>query len=436
MKIELINVSIHKAISSNIKRRPKSTNYPSLGLIIIAGLTPANDDVSIINDDSQEINYNSGADLVGLSFLTPAAYRAYEIADKFRRNNVSVVMGGVHVSALPDEAGEHADAVVVGEAEGIWPGLLEDFKNGKLKKIYKLNHYAELSKVPYARRDLLNKKDYITTNVIQTSRGCPFDCEFCSVGDLFGRKTRFRPVKDVIGEIKTFDKQIILFTDDNLAINKSYTKELFEALIPLKRDWVGEASWTIKNDPELLDLAEKSGCRGLLIGFESIHPQDHVRKVSKHQDMKQAYRETVQKLHDHGIAIVGAFVFGFDNDDETVFNETLKFVRDVDIEIVEFNTIIPFPGTPLYSRLRREDRIFENDWRKYTYYPPGLCFYLKHMPVEELKNNIGRIYREFYSLKLIILRMISVWRRFRSIKMVVLLFLISFGYRKRIRHGF
>lgn len=436
ISIKLINVSVHKAVSSSIGKRKRCANYPSLGLIILAGLTPKDIQVSIVEDNNEEINYNEKTDLVGLSFLTPAAYRAYEIAERFREKNVPVVMGGVHVSALPEEASKHADAIVIGEAEETWPQLLEDLKNGKLKKVYKADNYVNLSRIPMARRELLNKKYYITTNVIQTSRGCPFDCEFCSIGALFGRKARFRPIGNVIEEIKTMDNQFILFTDDNLAINKKYAKDLFRALIPLKKKWFGEASWNIKNDPELLKLASKSGCKGLLIGFESLQNQDNIRKASRHKDMKKTYFETIDMLHNHGIAVIGAFIFGFDNDDESVFDETIKFSIESDIEILELNTLIPFPGTPLYSRLKREERIIEDDWRKYTYYPPGICFYPKQITTKKLKSNMGRIYRRFYKLRLIIPRAIRVWKRFRNIRIVMNLFILSLYFRKRIRHGY
>lgn len=436
MKIELINISVHKAIASSIKRRPKSANYPSLGLITLAAMIPGDIEISFVDDNIKEINFNDGQDLVGLSFLTPAAYRAYEIADIFRNRNVTVVMGGVHVSAMPEEAAEHADAIVIGEAEETWPQLLADFRDKNLKKVYKANNYVDLSTIPIARRDLLDKKHYITKNVIQASRGCPLNCEFCSVGDLFGRKIRFRPVKNVIEEIKTMDNQVVLFTDDNLAINKAYAEKLFTSLIPLKRDWVGETSYTIANDPELLRLARKSGCRGLLIGFESICEQKNVQKVSRYRDMKSVYMKAIDKIHKSGIAIVGAFIFGFDNDDESIFNETLNFAMESDIEILELNTLIPYPGTPLYSRLKKENRIFEDDWRKYTYYPPGICFHSKQMYPETILSNLGRIYRKFYSFKLIIPRLKNAWKRFKNLKMVVFLLVISLGNRRRIRKGY
>ena len=435
MKLNLINVSVHKALNFGMKKRGKAANYPALGLITLAAVTKPDIEVSITEDEHEEIDYD-GADLVGLSFLTPAAYRAYEIADRFRKNNVRVVLGGVHVSAMPDEAALHADAIVLGEAEGVWKELIEDFGRGSLRKVYKETSLFDLARLPMARRDLLKRKYYASTNVIQASRGCPFNCEFCSVGDLFGRSTRFRPVKNVIEEIRTMDRQILVFTDDNLAINKNYSRELFTSLKPLKREWVGEASWTMGHMPDLLHLARESGCRGLLIGFESIQEQEHVRKVSRYKDMRQAYMESINNFHKHGIAVVGAFVFGFDNDREGIFDDTLNFALESDVDILELNTLIPYPGTPLYARLKKEGRISTDDWKQYTYYPPGLCFEPRHMSSGTVKKNLGRIYRKFYSFKSMIPRLFRVGRRYRDIRAFLFLAAVYILFRKRIHHGY
>ena len=434
MKITLINASFEKTAGATVNVKPKITTYPALSLAILAALTPPEFEVSIVNDDFEIINFDEKIDLVGISFLTAAAPRAYTIADEFRKRGIKVVLGGVHASALPEEAEQHADSVVVGEGEEIWPLLLDDFKNGTLKKIYTAEKPVDMAKIPFARLDLLKRKYYITTNVIQASRGCPFECEFCSIKGLFGKIPRFRPVETVIKEIKAMKRdKVLLFTDDNLVLNPGYAKELFTALIPLKLNWMGESSWVIGKKHELLPLLKKSGCIGLLIGFESIHDQMHTKKLSRYKDMRYVYREAVDNLHKHGIVVVGAFVFGFDNDRMATFKETLKFCYDASIDIVEFNSLTPFPGTPIYTRLAAEKRIFTYDWSKYTYEPPGKVFHLKNISNEELITGIRESYRSFYSLNRLLPFLFRTLLRYRSIKKLFYMLFIFMGYRKKTK---
>lgn len=434
MNLLLINASLSNPDYVSNKRKIKISTYPSLGLSLLAALTPPDIDVKIINDECERVNFNEAVYLVGISCLTPSAPRAYEIADKFRKKGVTVVIGGVHASALPGEAIEHANSVVIGEAENIWPKLLEDYKDGSLKKFYKADGLVDLTNLPIPKRELLNKKIYISTNVVQASRGCPLGCEFCSVERFFGKKTRFRPVEEVIEEIKGMDRQrFLLFADDNLIINPPYLKELLTALIPLKRKWLGEASWTIGHKPELLKLLRKSGCLGLFIGFESIRKQPNIRKTSIYSDMRDAYMQTIKNLHKNQIAVCGAFIFGFDNDKLSSFDETLRFCLDADVDVAQFSSLIPFPGTPLIERLTEEGRIITRDWSKYTYEPPGKIFHPKNMTCEELERNIGRIYRKFYSYKRLLPMLARVLVRYKSLVSVFYLFLIFVNFRKRFK---
>ena len=402
---------------------------------MLAALTPPEFDIKIINDECEKIDFDDPIDLVGISFLTPAALRAYEIADAFRKKNIPVVFGGVHASALPDEAIEHADSVVIGEAENIWPKLLDDFKNNNLKRFYKSEVFVDLTNLPIPRRDLLNKKIYLSTNVVQASRGCPQGCEFCSIEKFFGKKTRFRPVENVIEEIRGMDRQkFLLFTDDNLIVNLAYLKKLLKALIPLKRKWLGEASWRIGHNSELLKLMRKSGCLGLFIGFESIRNQPFTKKTSQYNDMKKAYMTTIKNLRKNRIGVCGAFIFGFDNDELSSFDETLKFCLESNMEVAQFSSLIPFPGTPLIERLTKEGRIFSRDWSQYTYEPPGKIFHPKNMTCEELESNIGRIYRQFYSYKHLLPRLIRTLIRYRSLRSAFYVFLIFLNFRKRFKN--
>jgi radical SAM superfamily enzyme YgiQ (UPF0313 family) len=433
MKILLVNASLSNLEYVSNKRKIRMSTYPSLGLSMLAALTPREIGVKIINEECERIDFDESVDLVGISCLTPSAPRAYEVAEKFRQKGITVALGGVHVSAMPEEAAEFADSVVIGEAENIWPMLLEDFKNGNLKKFYKSDDFVDLAKIPVPRRELLNKKNYISTNVVQASRGCPQGCEFCSVERFFGKKTRFRPVDQVIEEIKGMDRQkFLLFTDDNLIVNPSYLKKLLTALIPLKRRWLGEASWRIGHDPELLKLLKASGCLGLFIGFESIRSQQNIKKTSASSDIKKAYLETIKNLHRNKIGVCGALIFGFDNDDISSFDETLRFCLEADIDIVQFSSLVPYPGTPLFERLAGEDRLITRDWARFTYEPPGKVFRPKNMTCEELEENIGRIYREFYSYKRLVPRLTRALFRYRNPISVFYLFLIFRNFRKRI----
>ena len=435
MNLLLINASLSNPEYISNKAKIKISTYPSLGLALLAALTPPEFNVKIINEECEKIDFDNPIDLVGISFLTPAASRAYEIADAFRKKNITVVFGGVHASAMPDEAVEHADSVVIGEAENIWPKVLEDYKNKNLKRFYKADVFVDLANLPIPRRELLNKKIYLSTNVIQASRGCPQGCEFCSIEKLFGKKTRFRPVEDVIEEVKGMDRQkLLLFTDDNLIASPAYLKKLLTALIPLKRKWLGEATWVIGHKPEILSLMKKSGCLGLFIGFESVRPQPNTKKTGTYSDMKNAYMQAIKNLHKHKIAVCGAFIFGFDNDELSSFDETLRFCEDADVDFAQFGSLIPFPGTPLIERLAKEGRIRTKDWSKYTYEPPGKIFRPKNMTCEELERNIGRIYRRFYSYKRLLPKLTRTLIRYRNLGSVFYVFLIFMNFRKRLKN--
>ena len=378
MKIKLIFPSSRKS-NPELQwwKQSRAHRYPGLGLLTVAALCPPSTEIKLIEDEYEDICYEGDTDLVGISLLTLNARRAYEISDNFRLRNIPVVLGGMHVTACPDEALHHADSIVIGEAEDTWPGLLKDFSNDKLKKVYKSSNSSDLSNLPFPRRDLVDKKKYITVNTVQASRGCPFSCEFCSITSLFGSKTRFRPIEEVIEEIKSLEGDIFLLNDDNLAQKSDYYKEFFSKIIPLKKKWVGEASWNITKNDEVLDLLEKSGCRGLIIGFESLEPQIGVKKIISSGNKDLLYKEVVKKLHDRKIHVIGAFIFGFDNDSLSTFTKTLDFVLKSHIDAAQLNILVPYPGTRLHKRLEREGRIFERDWNKYM--SCNLCFELKNM---------------------------------------------------------
>jgi len=246
---------------------------PPLNLATVAALTPPEIEVSITDENLLPIDFDRAVDLVGITAVTPTAFRAYDIADAFRDRGRKVVLGGIHPTMLPEEASQHADSVVIGEAEGIWHSLIEDFKAGELKSVYRNRIRPSLGALPWPRRDLFAKKGYVFRNTMSTSRGCPFACSFCSVTSFFGHTYRTRPIDEIVQEIDSFDnRRPIFFVDDNIAGNPRRTKQLFSALLPYSIKWVGQASLTIAEDAELLKLAAASGCVGLFIGFDSIYP--------------------------------------------------------------------------------------------------------------------------------------------------------------------
>ena len=404
------NISVLLILPRSEKGRGSAKNeisklsVPPLTLPYLASITPPDIDVSIIDENVDEINFDKQVDLVGISVMTMSAPRGYQIAESFRKRGAVVVLGGIHPTMMPEEALQHSDAVVIGEAEDVWQELLMDFQKGDMKKIYRRNKPCELSGLAHPRRDLLNKNAYFTTNVVQTTRGCPNNCDFCSITRFFGGKYRNRPVEDVIKEIENLSGRSLFFADADIAGNRSYAKKLFEALIPLKKIWASDAGIRIAKDEELLSLAGRSGCKCLYIGFESLSPAS-LQEVGKSQNIVMEYKEAINKIHQYGIMVSGGFIFGFDNDDESVFEKTVEFAIQSKIDFADFNVLCPYPGTRLYDRMLGEQRIIETDWGKYCGY--NVVFQPKQMSVEILQNGCIWSWKQFYSSKSILKRFLS-----------------------------
>ena len=369
----------------NVTGREKAIQFCRLSLTTVAALFPRDAKVRIINDSIDVIDFNERVDLVGITAMTSTAPRAYEIADRFREKGVPVILGGMHPTALPQEASLHADAVVMGEAEGVMYNLIEDFRIGKMKKFYHSIERPSLANLSLPRNDLLyGNKFYREMDVVQTTRGCPFNCDFCSVSDFFGRTYRTRPIPEVIDEVKRLkNRTIIFFVDDNIAGRPDYAKEFFKALTPLKIRWFGQSSIIVGKDEELLRLAKKSGCLSLFIGFESLSSAS-LKEVGKTMNRVQNYSTEIKKIHDSGIGIVGAFIFGFDSDNDSVFKKTVNFIERNRIELASFSILTPLPGTRLYKRMEEEGRIIERDWAKYTC--GEVVFRPKLLSVSQLQN--------------------------------------------------
>ncbi|MBA7644158.1 Bacteriochlorophyllide d C-12(1)-methyltransferase [subsurface metagenome] len=443
MKIILISPTWKIQAKEKRMERGKVFKFPQLSLLAVAAVTPPEVETELIDENVEEIDFNKEADLVGITCMTATAPRAYEIADRFREKGISVVLGGMHPSALPQEAIQHADAVVIGEAEPTWPRLIEDFKRGgkgTLKPFYGDGRRVDLSQICPPRRSLLKRNKYIITRVLQVSRGCPFDCSFCSVSKFFGKKYRLRPIKDVVAEIKSLVgkslySRFIAFLDDNIMGNVKYAKELFRALIPYKLVWVGQASVNVAQDPELLELAANSGCKGLFVGFESISPSS-LREADKPQNKISFYKKAIERFHRFGISLEGAFIFGFDNDDKSIFKKTVNFIKKVKLDAVQFGILTPFPGTRLFSKLSREGRIIDHDWSNYDI--ANVVFKPKLMTPQELKKGFTWAYQHIYSFPGIFRRLSGMisgkrWRYFGPLLTVNLAYRRIFKGAKRAK---
>ncbi|MBA7473079.1 Bacteriochlorophyllide d C-12(1)-methyltransferase [subsurface metagenome] len=396
MKLELIV----PATQENLLNRKKAPG-PHLGLAMVAALTPLEVEVSLTDENVAVIDFQKEIDLVGITALTITAKRAYEIADTFRAKGVKVILGGSHPSALPKEASQHADAVVIGEAEGIWANVIEDFKANKLQRIYSQREQPSLLNLPIPRRDLFADGAYYFRNTISTTRGCPYACSFCSVTSFFGHTYRCRPVEEILKEIETMNyKKLICFVDDNIAGKPKFAKELFRALVSYKLKWIAQASVTIARDDELLKLAAASGCMILLIGFETLSP-DNLAAMGKRVNVVDEYEMVIRKIHSHGIAIHGFFILGLDEDDEYVFERTIRFAQKMRLESAQFAWPVPYPGTALYESLDKAGRIITKSWSQYE---SSIVFEPKLMSREILQKGRDWVWREFYSLP-------SIWRR-------------------------
>jgi len=390
MKLALIVPATHEN-----QGKPRKAILPPLGMAVIAALTPPDVEVILTDENVAPINFQKDVDLVGITSLTSTSQRAYKIADTFRAIGKKVVLGGIHPSILPEESSQHADAIVIGEAEGIWPYVIEDFKANKLRKIYRQNIRPSLVGLPNPRRDLFAKGSYYFTNTLFTTRGCPYSCSFCTVTSFFGHTYRCRPISEVINEIKTLNsKKLFIFLDDNIVGSPNYAKELFAALIPLKIKWVGQCSVTIAKDDELLKLAAASGCIDLFIGFESLSP-NNLAAVGKKINTVDEYEAIIKKLHNAGIGVHGFFIFGLDGDDTGSFKRTVHFAQKNRLESAQFDILTPYPGTAIFESLDKEARIRNKDWSQYGH---DLMFEPKSLTRELLQEGRTWAWREFYSL--------------------------------------
>lgn len=403
----------------------KGLHYAPITLALLAALVPKelNAEVKIYDETAEAIPLDLDVDVVAITCITGTASRCYKYADYFRNKGIKVILGGVHPSLLPDEAMEHADSVIVGLGEDSFPRALIDAKNNNLKKIYREEKCTDIANRPLPRKDLLKKKKYISLNTVEAVRGCNHSCTFCAYPSAFGKKVIKRPVQDVIDEIKSFKGKEVLFPDVNLIADISYAKELFTALIPLKKWWFGLTTTAIGYNEELLEIFEKSGCKGLLVGFESVN-QETQENINKGVNKVSEYRNLMEKLHNHGIMVMGCFAFGSDEDNKDVFKRTVDLCIEAKIDLPRFSIITPFPATEFYRELESENRIVDKDW---SMYDVEHCVYKpKNMTKEELEEGIAWAWKEAYSIKNIFRRLdLSKRKTKKGVYM-----LLNIGYRK------
>lgn len=377
---------------------------PCLSLLKVAAATPPGWDVTVIDEKVESLPAGIEADLVGITAMTCTANRAYALADTFRRRGVPVVLGGMHPSSLPEEALAHADSVVVGEAEGLWPQLIADHEAGRLQPVYRhAERFPALAGLPPADWSLYADKRYLPVHFVETTRGCPLDCEFCAVTNFFGGRYRNRPVDEVLDELdrlRPFDgrfilKNVVFFVDDNILSNRAYTREFLTRIQGRGLRWLGHASVSLADDPEILRLCQASGCMGVLIGFETLSAET-MRGIGNKSRLRMEYTEAIQKIHDHGIGVDGSFVFGFDTDDEGVFERTLEFVTKTKMEVPYFSILTPYPGTRLYERMEAEGRLLSRDWSLYD--TSHVVYRPARLTPEQLQAGYDRVFREAYNV--------------------------------------
>ena len=375
---------------------------PQLALFILQGLTPKEHQVTTVDEEAEDIDLEHECDLVGISFMTANAPRAYWLAQEFKKRGKTVVLGGVHPTLLPDEALPYGDSVVIGEAEGVWGGLLEDYQNGRLKKTYH-NPRPDLSK--YVPKDFskITKRRLFELVPIMTSRGCPYHCDFCCVTDLFGKGIRHVPVENIVRDIKESCRKNYMFLDDNIIGHPRYAKELFAALKPLKISWVGQASISILvNDDELLKLAAESGCKGLFLGLESVK-EAQMNSLRKSFKSLEGLENALIKMRKAGIFAHASMIFGFDEDTKEVFDDTVKFLIKNKVHTVSFNVLTPYPGTKTFQKMKEEGRLLTNDWKYYDH--STVVYQPKNMSPYELMVGKIRSRKKFYSASSIFRRL-------------------------------
>jgi radical SAM superfamily enzyme YgiQ (UPF0313 family) len=407
----------------------KTFRFSMLSLLTVAALSPEDAEVVIVDEQIEEIPLGEEFDLVGITVMTAAAPRAYEIAGHFRRRGVPVVLGGFHPTMNTGEALAHADAVVAGEAYGAWEALIRDLEKGSLRQVYR-GHGGEASPLP---RRLLDKKDYATMNATYATVGCANRCRFCSITAFHEGRRRRREISAVIDEIASFDGRFFIFVDDNLTQDGEYVRELLRQLAPLKKRWVTQASLDVADDGSLLVLLREAGCMGIFVGMETVN-RAALKAQEKGFNTPEHYRDAVRRIHRHGMFVEAGIMFGFDADGPEVFRETLAMLDEIGVDAIQASILTPLPGTPLFEGMK--GRITDRDWAHYDY--RHVVFSPRGMTAAQLQAGADWVIRSFYSPRRILrraLRWLTMPRGARLLPYPLALNLAYYGRVKAFRIG-
>lgn len=396
MKVKMILPALTEALSP-FWRPIKYSLFPPLGLATIAGFFREDDQITLQDEHVEQLKLDDEPDLVIIQVYITSAYRAYELADHYRKKGAYICLGGLHVTSLPQEAAVHADTIFLGPAEDTWPVFLEDFRAGNPGKVYQ-SRFRTLVGIPKIRRDLIKRHLYLIPNSIVVSRGCPHTCDFCYKEAFFkgGKSFYTQPVEDALAEIERLPGKHLYFLDDHLFGNAEFATALFEGMKGMGRIWQAAATVPSILQPGLLEKAVSAGLRSMFVGFETLNPTN-LREQHKYQNLNRDYNAAIRRLHNNGVMINGSFVFGMDDDDETVFDRTVEWAVTQGIETATFHILTPYPDTALYKRMAEQGRIVHNNWDLYD--TRHVVYQPAKMTPEVLETGYWRAYHEFYRWK-------------------------------------
>lgn len=412
--------------SKGLVDRLTSANVEKLGLLLLAALTPSHIKVEKVEEYFRDINFDDEAEVVAIHAQVMQMSRALDVAKKFKEKGKIVLMGGFLPTMHPEMIRDHVDAYCIGEGDLVWPLMISDIENNRLKKEYKANEQISLENLPVPRYDLVDKSRMVVYPV-QATRGCPFTCEYCSIIEFFQKTYRYRPVDQIIRDIKATKSRQIFFTDDNLMENKKYSKDLFKAMKGLNVFWGTQCTINIAQDEELLQLARSAGCLFVAVGIESLS-QKNLNNVSKGFNKVDQFKDAILKIHRSGIAVHALIVFGLPEDTNDTFDETVEYLEEIGISIAEFFIYTPYPKTPLGKKLLDQGLIIDHDLNHYR--EPFVVFKHPTMTSKEIVDGYWRATKRFYSLKSIIKR---TWRG--TYKFKIYHFLSNFYYMIKIKRG-